>query len=194
MLILWFETKKLISHVLASASACPNGSLCVADVGTGTGCISIALCLECASIQLLGLDTEEDALSLAQENVEAHGLISRIKLIQSDLLESVEDCSLDYVVSNLPYVAEAQMAELPRHVRDHEPISALVAGQDGLDVIRRCIPDARRRLKPGGMVFLEIGIDQADAVQKILKESGFEEIRVSLDLSGRVRIVQGNVP
>ena len=98
------ETEELVSHVLTSASARPHASLCVADVGTGTGCISIALCLECASMRLLGLDTEEDALSLARENRDAHGLISRIDFVRSDLLESVVDCSLDYVVSNLPYI------------------------------------------------------------------------------------------
>ena len=181
------ETEELVSHVRDAMA----GAAVIADVGTGTGCIAIALCLEEPGVTALAIDREPAALALAAENVAAHGLQERINLREADLLDGVADGSVDVVVSNPPYVAEDELADLPRNVRDFEPWSALAAGRDGLDVIRRLIPQARCCLRPGGKLFMEIGETHSAAVAWLLHQSGFRGVGIVHDLTGRDRIAHG---
>lgn len=181
------ETEELVSRVREKIL----GRALVVDVGTGTGCISIALALEEPAVSLLAIDREAGALGLAAENVAVHGLEKRVRLRQGNLLSGVADGVFDIVVSNPPYVAESEMPDLPRNVRDHEPASALVSGPEGLDAIRRLVPEARRCLKPGGWLLLEIGETQATTVVQLLLAAGFDQAIVHPDLRGRDRIVSG---
>lgn len=183
------ETEELVSRVRERLT----GPARVADVGTGTGCIAIALCREEPGITVLAIDREAEALALAAENVAAQGVGDRIELRQGDLLEGIPEQSLDGVVSNPPYVAVEEMPGLPVQVRDHEPAPALESGPAGLDAIRRLVPQARRCLKPGGWLLLEIGESQAKAVGGLVEAVGFAGVKVYADLAGRDRIVAGVV-
>jgi release factor glutamine methyltransferase len=129
-------------------------------------------------------DVSEDALALAEENAAALG-IGNARFLRSDLFSAVEG-EFDGIVANLPYVPESERPSLSREVM-HDPALALFGGVDGLDVIRRFIPEAFRRLKPGGWMVLEIGHDQASQVEEILRSSGFADIEVKTDLSGVAR-------
>jgi release factor glutamine methyltransferase len=142
---------------------------------------------------VLAIDREAHALALAGENVAAHGLQERVELKEGDLLAGISADVFDVIVSNPPYVAEAEMPGLPGNVRDHEPASALVSGAEGLDAIRRLIPQAHRCLRPGGSLLMEIGETQAGAVVELMVRAGFAEVEVHRDLAGRERIVTGRL-
>jgi release factor glutamine methyltransferase len=106
----------------------------------------------------------------------------------------VEPSSLDAVVANLPYIATGDCQGLPRQIREHEPLTALDGGADGLVLIRRLVDEARTRLKAGGFLFLEIGFDQAGRVVEWLQQRGYVDISVVADLGGRDRLVQSRRP
>ena len=184
------ETEELVDRALQLPA--PNGGReRIADVGTGTGCIAIAVALRCEAAHILAIDASADALALARHNVEAHGLAGRVRLVEGDLLHGVGRASLDLVIANLPYVTEVEYAALDPAVRDHEPPGALRAGRDGLDAIRRLVPQARESLRQGGWLVLEMGAGQGDPVQALMEGAGFRGVRVHLDLANRPRIVQG---
>ena len=143
-----------------------GGALTVVDAGTGSGCIACALAVRWPRARILATDVSPAALELARENAAA--LQARVEFIQGDLLEPIEDTSVDLVVANPPYVSTLEWARLPRTVRDFEPRLALDGGPDGLGVISRLVAAAARVLKCQGRLMLEIGNDQADAVQELL--------------------------
>jgi release factor glutamine methyltransferase len=129
-------------------------------------------------------DVSPDALSLARENAAALE-VANADFIESDLFSALSGF-FDGIVANLPYVADSERATISREVT-HDPALALFSGTDGLDLIRRFIPEAFSRLKPGGWLVLEIGHDQASQVAEILKASAFTDIEVKTDLSGIAR-------
>ncbi len=184
------ETEELVEKVMRESDLGERERPIVADVGTGTGCIAIALAEWQPSMEVWALDRSTAALSLARENVAAHGLEERVRLVESDLLADLPPTQVDAVVSNPPYITEDDYAALPLHIRDHEPELALAAGPEGLSVYERLAPQALNRLVPGGWMFLEIGAEQADAVKALVEGAGFSEVVVHLDLAGRDRIVQ----
>lgn len=165
------------------------------DVGTGSGAVAIAIAHERPHLQVAATDTDDDALEVAATNVENHDLDERISLFAGDLLEPLNDDwpPVDVVVSNPPYIAEYEYDQLQPTVRNHEPVDALLAGEDGLDVIRRLIPAAHRALKPGGHLLFEIGHRQGDAVRELLDEAGFEEIDIIPDYGDRDRVAVGRI-
>jgi release factor glutamine methyltransferase len=175
------ETEELAEWILSM----PMGDeLKVLDMGCGSGVLGLTLAAERPSWHVALADVSEDALALAKENVEALG-IGNARLLRSDLFSSIEG-EFDGIVANLPYVPESERASLSREVM-HDPALALFGGADGLDIIRRFIPEAFRRLKPDGWLVLEIGHDQASQVEEILRSSGFADIEVKTDLSGVAR-------
>ena len=156
----------------------------VLDMGCGSGVLGLTLASERPGWKVTLADVSPDALSLAQENA-ADQQIQNAIFLQSDLFTAI-DAQFDGIVANLPYVPEAERATLTREVM-HDPALALFSGPDGLDLIRRFIPQAFHRLKPGGWLVLEIGHDQASQVAEILQTSAFTAIEVKTDLSGIAR-------
>jgi release factor glutamine methyltransferase len=136
------------------------------------------------------VDLSEGALELARENARENRVESVIEFRLGNLLGGFGKGSLNAVVANLPYIPSAECGGLPRHIREHEPLSALDGGADGLDLIRQVIQQAAEVLCPGGRIFLEIGFDQAIRVVDTLKDCGFVEMVVHRDLGGRDRVVQ----
>jgi len=154
------------------------------DMGCGSGVLGLTLAAERPAWDLVLADVSPDALTLAREN-SALLEIQNASLVQSDLFSAVEG-DFDGIVANLPYVPESERATMAREVL-HDPALALFGGTDGLDLIRRFIPQAFIRLKPGGWLVLEIGHDQASQVAGFLQTSSFTDIEVKTDLSGVAR-------
>jgi len=161
----------------------------IADIGCGSGCIAVALAHTLRDAELVAIDRSKAALAIARENALRHGVVARVELLESDLLEAVADSDLDAVVSNPPYIPDEELAGLEPEVTEHEPRDALSGGADGLDVIRRLVPQAHRALRPGGMLVLEIGHGQSQAVETLLREAALLHERTVPDLAGIPRIV-----
>jgi release factor glutamine methyltransferase len=163
----------------------------VLDMGCGSGVLGLTLAAERPYWDLTLADVSTDALSLARENAAALE-IPNATFLESDLFSAL-DGPFDGIAANLPYVPETERATISREVQ-HDPALALFSGHDGLDLIRRFIPEAFHRLKPGGWIVMEIGHDQASQVAEMLKASGFAEIEVKTDLSGIARFPFGRKP
>jgi len=160
------ETEHLVEAALARVDH--DQPVRIADIGTGSGAIAVALAHALPLARVTALDISKAALEVAQGNAQRHGLEDRIRFVASDLLGAVSGEQFDMIVSNPPYVAENE--ELEAQVRDYEPTSALFAGPDGLDVYRRLIPQAQMALKAGGWLLLEMGQGQRDALAQLLRE------------------------
>ncbi|MCK5675928.1 MAG: peptide chain release factor N(5)-glutamine methyltransferase, partial [Verrucomicrobia bacterium] len=164
------------------------------DVGTGTGCIALALAKERPDGCFTAVDLSSAALDLAQENARFHGMEDKIQWRENHLLYGFAPESCDAVVANLPYIATNDWKELSPAVRDHEPQSALDSGPTGMELIEELAEQARTVLVPGGMLFLEFGFDQGEAVSQCLKKSGYCDIRIKQDLAGLDRIATAENP
>jgi release factor glutamine methyltransferase len=166
----------------------------VCDVGTGSGCIAITLLHERADAHAFALDISPEALRVAARNAARHGVSERMQCLVSDCFEALRGdehggIRFDLIASNPPYIAEAELAELQREVREHEPRSALTPGDDGLSVIRRLLTQAPRFLKPGGRMLLEIGFNQHERVAALIDPRAWTLIRIHRDLQGIPRTV-----
>jgi len=183
------ETEILVEAVLGEVKrAGQQSALCILDVGTGSGAIAIALAHNLPSARITAVDLSGTALEVAVVNTARHQLMDRIQFIESDLLEGLASDGLpfDVIVSNPPYVPANDRASLHPQVRDYEPGVALFAGADGLDIYRRLIPQARAALLPNGLLALEIGHGQREAIASLL--SGWNEVRFVDDLQQIARI------
>ena len=160
------ETEHLVEAVLERLQR--DCELRIADVGTGSGAIALALAHALPLAQVDALDISPEALMVAAENARALGLENRVRFLQSDLLEAVKEQRYDCVVSNPPYVASGE--ELEPQVALWEPHRALFAGPDGLDVYRRLLPAAAAQLGPGGLLALELGAGQMEALRELFAE------------------------
>lgn len=178
------ETEELVALLLKLEL--PAAARCL-DVGVGSGAIGVTLAAERPAFDVTGTDISPPALALAGEN--ATRLAVEMRLAEGDLLSGV-DGSFDLIAANLPYIASEELAALEREVR-HDPDLALNGGPGGLGLIERCIAQASGRLSPGGFLALEIGHDQARAVERRMQEAGFREIRVEKDAQGIERFVVG---
>jgi release factor glutamine methyltransferase len=163
------ETELLVEVALEWVEAI--GAKTVADVGTGSGCIAITLALEEAGLLITATDKSPDALAVAKANAGVLGAADAINWRETDLLTGVTG-PFDLIVSNPPYVPERDRDSLSADVRDFEPSMALFAGDDGLDVVRRLIPQAISRLRPGGALIMEVGEGQWPAVTTMLEQAG----------------------
>jgi release factor glutamine methyltransferase len=166
-----------------AALALPHGAR-VVDVGTGSGAVALALKDERPDLEVVATDVSADALDVARANARRLGL--DVSLLEGDLLSPVTG-KVDAVISNPPYVAEHERASLPPDVARHEPHGALFAGADGLDLIRRLIPEALAR--EAGLIALEVGATQAAGVRDLLSSAGYGRTEVIADLAGIERVV-----
>jgi len=181
------ETELLVEEVL-SARIWERQPATVVDVGTGTGCIVITLAKQRPDANFKAVEISSAALELARENARLNGVENRILWLENDLLDGFAADSADAVVANLPYIATADWKALSPAVRDHEPQSALDSGPSGMELITQLATQARYVLVPGGMLFLEFGYDQGDAVAVCLESLGYQNIQIKRDLAGHDRI------
>lgn len=195
------ETELLVEVVLAEVDA--GEPLRVVDVGTGSGAIAIALAKRLVRAEIVGVDISRAALEVAAENAARHGVSGRVRFVEGDLLGGLRDegadgfAGFDAVVANPPYVAEGEREGLHPQVRDWEPAEALFAGVDGMDVYRRLVPQAWGALREGGLLAMEIGQGQRDAIAELLTGWGevrFVEVRFVEDLRGIERVVVARRP
>ncbi|MGA2687301.1 MAG: peptide chain release factor N(5)-glutamine methyltransferase [Candidatus Korobacteraceae bacterium] len=182
------ETEHLVETVLELARGIPHPKL--VDVGTGSGCVALALAHELKSAEVYAVDVSADALEIARANAARLQLDGRVRFMQSNVLEALADvCDFDFVVSNPPYVGFGEADKVQKSVRDFEPRVAVFAGEQGLDVIGLLIEQAHRALKPGGWLAMEIGYSMRDAVVNLLSPTMWEDVRVVPDLQGIPRVV-----
>jgi len=176
------ETEHLVEAALARIDR--KARLRIADIGTGSGAIAVALAHALPQAHITALDVSLAALALAQNNAARHHVSDRIRFCESDLLGGVAGASFDMIVSNPPYVPQDEV--LDPQVRDFEPALALFAGSAGLDVYRRLIPQAQTALIPGAWLLLEIGHGQRDALAQLL--AGWNGVSFIDDLQGIPRV------
>ncbi|MBN1395278.1 MAG: peptide chain release factor N(5)-glutamine methyltransferase [Pirellulales bacterium] len=181
--------KSLLSN---PQSPSPNLQLSIADVGAGSGCVAVALAKHLPAACITAFDISPAALAVAKENARHHGLADRIEFVESDLLSALPaERRFDIIVSNPPYVAEAEWADLQHDVRDFEPRGSLVAGPRGTEVIERLIPQAAERLMPGGHLLMEIGPAIHDAVcERINADGRFELLSTIKDHARLPRVAR----
>lgn len=182
------ETEHLVEALLNRVPH--DAPLRIADVGTGSGAIAIALAHNLSNATITALDNSAPALTIARENAERHHVANRIRLLESDLLSAVANEKFDAIVSNPPYVPDSEILE--PQVRDFEPHAALYAGPSGLEIYRRLIPQAWRALKPRGWLLMEIGHGQRDALASILGQ--WTDLEFINDLQGIPRVVRARRP
>jgi len=176
------ETEHLVEAALARTDR--DASLRIADIGTGSGAIAVALAHALPRARITALDISTGALAVARENAAKHCVSDRVRFSESDLLRAAAGEQFDMIVSNPPYVSEGE--ELEPQVRDYEPASALFAGPEGLDIYRRLIPQTQAALRPGGWLLLEIGHGQRDALARLL--AGWGNVSFVADLQGIPRV------
>jgi len=184
------ETEHLVEAALAWAATQP-GTLRIADIGTGSGAIAIALAAHLPSAELIATDISPSALAVARSNAERLGFGQRIRFVQGDLLSGVDaeiaaGLRFDLVASNPPYIPAGDAAEMQREVVAHEPHTALFAGKLGLDVYQRLIPAAQSALRDGGLLAMEIGFGQRQALEQLL--IGWGDVRFVDDYANIPRV------
>ena len=194
------ETEELVTRVLAYLRSLPDPPDSralprVVDVGTGTGCIALSLASEFPSAKYLGIDISPGAIALARENAASCGLADKVHFLVADGLDDFDEPeSLDAIVSNPPYIPSAECDALDPRIRDFEPRLALDGGSRGLDFYERLVMDAMNLLRPGGGLFFEIGDGQGPALQTLLFDTGFVDIRVETDFAGHDRYASALMP
>lgn len=183
------ETELLVEVALGLLSTLPQGPF-VCDVGTGSGCIAISLLHELPHLKALAVDVSPAALRIARTNAARHDVGDRLLLMASDCFAALNARPVfSLIVSNPPYIADRALADLQREVRDHEPLLALMAGPDGLAVVRRLLAQAADYLIDGGHFLFEIGFDQHQAVKDLIQPAVWELLEIHEDLQGIPRTV-----
>jgi release factor glutamine methyltransferase len=188
-----------------------GAGLLIADIGTGSGCIAIALAKELPQAQIFACDISGEALAVARCNAEKHSVAERVHFIESNLFERVslvgtryvlpnngpsplfripeEPARFDLIVSNPPYIGRREAPSLAREVRDHEPELALYGGEEGYEFYAGLIAQSADRLRLGGILVLELGHDSRDAVQPLLEPPLWSDVGVTNDLAGIPRVI-----
>jgi release factor glutamine methyltransferase len=185
------ETEHVIETVLervrVGRAPSPASVLRIVDVGTGSGCIALALAKELPRAEVHATEISPAALEIARANAARLQLEGRVQFHQTDLLQGLEPGTFDFVISNPPYVGESEEDGVQLEVRKYEPRNAVFAGASGLEVIERLIPQARHSLKPGGWLVMEISGSIAERVRELLAD--WNDVEVKNDLQGIPRVV-----
>ena len=201
---------RLRTHLGASPTALVDAALRIADVGTGSGCLAIALAKELPNARVFSTDISAAALSVARRNAARHDVAGRIEFVECNLLDAFlpdyesahtavfasratdrrtrATTPFDLIVSNPPYVALSDAATLPREVREHEPHAALFAGESGLDLYGPLIAAAEKVLAPGGALVIELGYNAAAHVRALLENANWRDVAITNDLAGIARV------
>lgn len=164
------------------------------DLCTGSGCVAIAFARQRPTWNVTASDISPDAVALARDNASRTGAVRNLRVVEGSLFAAVTGQRFELVTANPPYIATAELAELPVDVRDFEPRLALDGGPDGLDLVREIAALAPQQLSEGGLLALEIGADQGPAALEILKARGYRDVQLARDLGGRDRVVSGYGP
>jgi release factor glutamine methyltransferase len=190
------ETEHIIETVLqlskGGRASSPGGPAHIVDVGTGSGCIAIALAKEFPQTVIHATDISPAALEVAHANAARHQLENRIHFHQTDLLQGLNPGTFDFVVSNPPYVGESEEDQVQLEVRKFEPRNAVFAGPTGVEVIERLIPQAHAALKPGGWLIIEISGTIAASVKPLLSQ--WKQLQMTNDLQGIPRVAAAQRP
>ncbi len=187
------DTETVVEETLKICDELNDREVKILDVGTGSGAIAIALASQLDDSRIVAVDSSMEALRIAGRNAAKYGLRKRIFFLCGNLLEPLSG-KFDIVVSNPPYVSEAEFEELPEEIRKFEPKGALVSGRDGTECHRNLIGAAKYLLKSGGWLVMEIGWGQAAAVEHILRNDGsYGAVHFGSDLSGSKRVVSARI-
>ena len=178
-----FDTEILVDEVVKYVG---DEYLKVLDMCTGSGCIAITISDMCDNVTVVASDISKDAIEVAKENNQLNQ--TDVTFVESDLFENVVGM-FDVIVSNPPYIKTDEIENLQDEVKLHDPKLALDGGESGLDFYRKIVEQSKDHLKTNGMIFFEIGFDQAEEVSNILKANGYHDIVVKKDLSGLDRVV-----
>jgi len=182
------ETEHLVETVVELAHEAPAPR--IVDVGTGSGCIALALAHELKTAEVYGVDLSAEALEIARANAARLQLDGRVRFLQSNVLEIfAEEHNLDFVVSNPPYIALDEADKVQRSVLEFEPHMAVFGGDKGLDVLHPLVEQADAALKPGGYLAMEIGYSMRNAVLKLLSPTMWEDPKSVPDLQGIPRVI-----
>ena len=186
------ETEHLVEEVIRLAqtlSSTEMGMLEIADIGTGSGAIAVALAHALPQARITATDISAKALAIARRNAESNQVADRIEFLKGDLLAPLAGRKFSVIASNPPYVPLVDRDSLSVEVREHEPHQALFAGDNGLEIYERLIPGARECLHPGGWLVMEIGFGQQDAITRLLVKSGYANTTFLRDYQGIQRVV-----
>lgn len=206
------STETVVDQVLGTVRAEPGfggktgEGLVIADVCTGSGCIAVVLAKQLKGARVVATDISAGALEVARENAMRHGVEDRVECVEGDLLDALHAhglCGggtggvgvggLDVLVSNPPYVSDAEWAEVAENVKGFEPEGALRGGVDGLEFVRRVLEGARGCVREGGLVVVEVASSHAGEAAEIARGSGLGGVRVEKDYEGLDRVVVGRV-
>jgi release factor glutamine methyltransferase len=187
------ETELLVQEVVRGGSGLNEDGVLV-EVGTGSGCVAITLATILTRTRILAMDCSPEALAVAKENAERHGVIDKIDWMEGELLSPLRERGMagavDVIVSNPPYIAEADWTGLQPEVRDFEPRLALIAGQKGTEFHDRLLKDSKQFLVPGGLLVMEIGQGQSAALRQTAAQvGGYTALRVVEDAVGIERVI-----
>jgi release factor glutamine methyltransferase len=175
--------------------------LLIADIGTGSGCVAVALAKELPASRIYATDSSAKALEVARRNAVRHHVADRIEFVQANFLEPCSPVGtqhsllqFDLISSNPPYIGRREAASLPREVREHEPATALYGGEEGYELYGELIAQSAKHLKPGGILVLELGHDSLPAVRPLLDGAQWANIAASNDLAGIPRVIAAEKP
>lgn len=185
------ETEVLVEEIIEYISHLPKDeTIYIADIGTGSGCIGISILRYTTNTYVIATDISDEALRIARRNAELLGVTDRIEFICCDLFTGIKSNNLDVIVSNPPYIPTEEIEKLQIEVKKFEPRIALDGGGDGLEFYRRIINEGYLYLKPGGLLALEIGFNQADPVKSLVERNGnYSSFRIIKDLAQKDRVV-----
>ncbi len=173
------------------ATGAPSDPLRIVDVGTGSGCLAVALAYELPHASVVATDISAASLEVARRNATRHSLENRVSFVQADLLASIQESnSFDVIVSNPPYIGRDEASQLPREVREHEPERALFGGATGIEMYARLIDQSACLLHRGGILVLELGHNSADHVRGLLYgQPAWVNVSITNDLAGIPRVI-----
>ena len=191
------ETELLVEQVINICRTSHFFNPGILEIGTGSGCVTIALAKNLPHAEFIATDISTPALTVAKDNAQKHELANRVTFAQGDLFQALNQHSqrpggFDFIVSNPPYISRQEMPDLPADVRQYEPRLALLAGDEALAVHRRIVDGAQEYLAPHGKLLMELGHQQAQLALELLENSGYlYDVRTVRDLQGHERVVIG---
>ncbi len=188
------STETVVEHIIQHSRRTPGfRAPVIADICTGSGIIAITLAKQIEGARIVATDISEEALTIARENAATHGVTDRIDFRRGDLLDPLKFERFRYLVSNPPYISDAEFENVLPNVKDYEPHLALRGGSDGLDFIRRIIAQSKQHIEAPGQVVIEIADSQKAAALELAQEAGLENAQVLTDHEGLPRVLVADV-